>query len=51
MGDVDKFKSFNDKCGHDVGDQVLRMVGVTLAAVEQGKAYRYGGEEFVILFR
>ena len=50
MGDVDKFKSFNDKYGHDVGDQVLRMVGVTLAAVKQGKAYRYGGEEFVILF-
>lgn len=50
MGDVDKFKNFNDKYGHDVGDQVLRMVGVTLAAVKQGKAYRYGGEEFVILF-
>ena len=50
MGDVDKFKSFNDKYGHDVGDQVLRVVGVTLAAVKQGKAYRYGGEEFVILF-
>jgi len=50
MGDVDKFKNFNDKYGHDVGDQVLRMVGATLAAVKQGKAYRYGGEEFVILF-
>ena len=51
MVDVDHFKKFNDTFGHDVGDEVLRMVAARLAAVEGGgKAYRYGGEEFSILF-
>jgi len=50
MADVDKFKSFNDTYGHDVGDQVLRLVAATLATVKHGKAFRYGGEEFVLLF-
>lgn len=51
MADVDHFKKFNDKYGHDVGDQVLRMVASRLAAVQGGgKAYRYGGEEFTILY-
>ena len=51
MVDVDHFKKFNDTFGHDVGDEVLRMVGTKLAAVERGgRAYRYGGEEFSILF-
>lgn len=52
MVDVDHFKRFNDEHGHDVGDQVLRKVA---AAVQQvtggGKAFRYGGEEFAVLFR
>ena len=51
MVDVDHFKKFNDTHGHDVGDHVLRMVGARLAEVEGGgKPFRYGGEEFAILF-
>ncbi len=50
MLDVDHFKSFNDRYGHDVGDQVLKMVAKKLAAVRGGgRAYRYGGEEFTII--
>ncbi len=49
MVDVDHFKKFNDKHGHDVGDQVLRLVGTHLAR-GKGRAYRYGGEEFTLLF-
>jgi diguanylate cyclase (GGDEF)-like protein len=51
MIDVDHFKRFNDQYGHDAGDHVLRMVAARLAGVEGGgKAYRYGGEEFAVLF-
>lgn len=50
MLDVDFFKKFNDTHGHDVGDQVLRLVAKKLRAVRGGTAYRYGGEEFCILF-
>ena len=51
MVDVDHFKKFNDKHGHDVGDQVLRMVAGRLARVPGGgRAFRYGGEEFAVLF-
>ena len=51
MVDVDHFKRFNDTHGHDVGDQVLRMVGARLAEVGGGgRAFRYGGEEFSVLF-
>ena len=51
MVDVDHFKKFNDTYGHDVGDQVLKMVARKLEGVGGGgKAYRYGGEEFTILF-
>jgi diguanylate cyclase (GGDEF)-like protein len=51
MVDVDHFKSFNDTYGHDVGDQVLRMVAARLArAGGGGEAFRYGGEEFAVLF-
>lgn len=51
MLDVDHFKQFNDTHGHDVGDQVLRMVAARIATVgEGGAAYRYGGEEFTLLF-
>ncbi len=52
MLDVDHFKSFNDKWGHDVGDQVLRLVASRIQRVGGGgKAYRYGGEEFIVVFR
>ena len=51
MADVDHFKKFNDTYGHDLGDQVLKMVAAHIARVGGGgKAYRYGGEEFTILF-
>jgi diguanylate cyclase (GGDEF)-like protein len=51
MLDVDHFKKFNDTHGHEVGDQVLRMVAARIATVGQGgAAYRYGGEEFTLLF-
>lgn len=52
MLDVDHFKKFNDTYGHDVGDEVLRMVASQLQRVGGGgKAFRYGGEEFTIVFR
>ncbi|MDO8453817.1 MAG: GGDEF domain-containing protein [Sulfurimonas sp.] len=51
MIDIDFFKKFNDTYGHDTGDEVLKMVASKLVGVGgDGKAYRYGGEEFVILF-
>jgi diguanylate cyclase (GGDEF)-like protein len=51
MVDVDHFKKFNDTHGHDIGDQVLKLVGGRLsAAAKDGVAYRYGGEEFSVLF-
>ena len=51
MVDIDHFKRLNDRHGHDVGDQVLRMVGARLARVGGGgTAFRYGGEEFAVLF-
>jgi len=51
MLDVDHFKRFNDTHGHDVGDQVLKMVGSRIGGVAGGgKPYRYGGEEFTIIF-
>ncbi len=51
MVDVDHFKKFNDRYGHDIGDQVLRMVAAQLVKVRGGaKVFRYGGEEFAVLF-
>ena len=52
MADIDNFKSFNDTYGHDTGDEVLRLVAQQLGQVTGGgKAFRYGGEEFTILFK
>jgi diguanylate cyclase (GGDEF)-like protein len=51
MVDVDHFKRFNDTYGHDAGDHVLRLVAARLAqAPGGGTAYRYGGEEFALVF-
>jgi diguanylate cyclase (GGDEF)-like protein len=51
MIDIDNFKAFNDTWGHKVGDQVLKLVAARLQRVRGGgKAYRYGGEEFTIVF-
>lgn len=51
MADVDHFKSFNDKWGHQTGDQVLRLVAEVMSANTKGQDIlaRYGGEEFAIL--
>ena len=51
MVDVDHFKHFNDRYGHDVGDQVLRFVASRLQQPALvGKPFRYGGEEFCLLY-
>lgn len=51
MVDVDHFKRFNDTYGHDVGDQVLKMVAGRIMQVSGGgRSFRYGGEEFTVLF-
>ena len=49
--DVDHFKTFNDTHGHAVGDRVLKVFAATLseAVGEQGKVFRYGGEEFAVV--
>jgi diguanylate cyclase (GGDEF)-like protein len=50
MADVDHFKQFNDNHGHQVGDDVLKMVANLLSKTTKAHAYRYGGEEFVLIF-
>jgi diguanylate cyclase (GGDEF)-like protein len=51
MLDVDHFKKFNDTYGHDAGDAVLRMIAAKMSKVSGGgQSYRYGGEEFSIVF-
>ena len=51
IADIDYFKKFNDDHGHQVGDQVLRLVGRTLKDCTKGRdiAARYGGEEFALI--
>lgn len=51
MLDIDHFKRFNDAFGHEAGDTVLREVGAVLrhATREEGHAFRYGGEEFLLV--
>jgi diguanylate cyclase (GGDEF)-like protein len=51
MLDIDFFKKFNDRYGHDVGDQVLCLVASHINLVGGGgKPFRYGGEEFTVVF-
>jgi len=51
IADIDHFKRVNDRYGHDVGDQVLKMVSSRLSRVGGGgRAFRYGGEEFALIF-
>jgi diguanylate cyclase (GGDEF)-like protein len=50
MLDVDFFKKFNDTYGHDAGDDVLRLLASVMKEFKGGTSFRYGGEEFTILF-
>ncbi len=47
--DLDGLKEINDCLGHKKGDQTLRQLGRTLMLVSFFKAFRYGGDEFIIL--
>ena len=51
MLDIDHFKKFNDQYGHQIGDEVLSLVGWHLKENLKGRDFpaRYGGEEFIIL--
>ena len=51
MFDIDHFKSFNDSYGHLTGDQVLRLVALSLKQTIKGQGItaRYGGEEFAVV--
>ena len=51
MTDIDHFKNFNDTYGHQTGDQVLRLVALSLKNNVKGQdtAARYGGEEFAVI--
>lgn len=50
MVDIDHFKAVNDRYGHDVGDQVLRMVASRISTIDGARAFRFGGEEFALVF-
>lgn len=50
MVDIDHFKGFNDTYGHAAGDLVLRAVAQTLRRQAGGHAFRYGGEEFCVVY-
>lgn len=47
--DLDQFKQVNDLYGHEVGTLVLRSVVSEIRTVSDNQAYRYGGDEFVVL--
>ncbi|MFC4638777.1 GGDEF domain-containing protein [Deinococcus hohokamensis] len=50
--DINRFKVINDTCGHAAGDLALRVLGQLLARAAPGlaaKAYRWGGDEFVLV--
>ena len=49
MVDVDHFKGFNDRYGHQVGDQILRFIASRLERISFCQAFRYGGEEFALI--
>lgn len=53
MIDIDNFKFFNDRMGHQYGDKILSTIAEVLERnlPENGTAYRYGGEEFLLIVR
>ncbi|MEM1246646.1 MAG: diguanylate cyclase [Acidobacteriota bacterium] len=52
IADVDNFKAFNDRFGHEAGDVVLKNIAVVLASIVRPQDFvaRWGGEEFVFFF-
>ena len=51
MLDIDAFRVINDSCGHDIGDSVLKNVGLIIKDSISSKVYagRWGGDEFLIM--
>jgi diguanylate cyclase len=51
LTDIDHFKKINDRFGHQIGDEVIRLVAATLSRNVKGKdtVARYGGEEFAVI--
>ena len=51
MIDIDHFKSINDRFGHEAGDGVIKSIAAIIQRVvhDHGMAFRYGGEEFLVL--
>lgn len=47
--DIDDFKLFNDRYGHNVGDQVLLFMTSVLSRETEGKVGRIGGDEFLVV--
>ncbi|MFA9556280.1 GGDEF domain-containing protein [Evansella sp. AB-rgal1] len=53
LSDIDKFKYINDRYGHVTGDKVLCQISGMISSIipqNQGNCFRYGGEEFAIIF-
>ena len=51
LADIDMFKRINDTLGHAVGDEVIKEIAQNLKDIDAKKeAYRYGGEEFLVVF-
>ena len=51
MVDADHFKKINDRFGHDLGDQALKVIASCISNTGGARAFRYGGEEFCLLFK
>jgi diguanylate cyclase (GGDEF)-like protein len=51
MIDADHFKKINDRFGHDLGDQALKVIANCISKPDGARAFRYGGEEFCLLFK
>ncbi len=51
MADIDDFKPFNDNYGHEAGDRALMAFAKAFRELPDSRAYRYGGEEFVLLLQ
>lgn len=52
--DIDHFKEYNDNYGHLTGDQCIQAVAAEIQALASGQnifAFRYGGDEFVLIYQ